>query len=78
MGSSKAVMAAYKDATSKPYGYLFVDMKQDTPETTRLRTGLFRCTPMYQKVYKRVDAPHSSVFDDVVQSEKVCGHAASS
>ena len=24
----------------------------------------------YQKVYKRVDAPHSSVFDDVVQSEQ--------
>ena len=52
MGSSKAVTAAYKDATSKPYGYLFVDMKQDTPETTRLRTGLFE--QMYVYVPKSI------------------------
>ena len=52
MGSSKSVTAAYKDATSKPYGYLFVDMKQDTPETTRLRTGLFE--QMYVYVPKSI------------------------
>ena len=52
MGNSKAVTAAYKDATSKPYGYLFVDMKQDTPETTRLRAGLFE--QMYVYVPKSI------------------------
>ena len=52
MGSSKAVTAAYKDATSKPHGYLFVDMKQDTPETTRLRSGLFE--QMYVYVPKSI------------------------
>ena len=52
MGNSKAVTAAYKDATSNPYGYLFVDMKQDTPETIRLRTGLFE--QMYVYVSKSI------------------------
>ena len=52
MGNSKAVTATYKDATSKPYVYLFVDMKQDTPETTRLRTGLFE--QMYVYVPKSI------------------------
>ena len=52
MGNSKAVTAAYKDATSNPYGYLFVDMKQDTLETIRLRTGLFE--QMYVYVPKSI------------------------
>ena len=60
MGSSKAVTAAYKDATSKPYGYLFVDMKQDTPETTRLRTGLFE--QMYVYVPKSISTSGRSAF----------------
>ena len=34
----KYVQEAFKDATSKPYGYLFVDLKQETPEHMRLRT----------------------------------------
>ena len=31
---------AFKDATSVPYGYLLVDLKQDTPEDMRLRTTI--------------------------------------
>lgn len=31
----------YHEATSEPYGYLFIDLKQDTPESMRLRSHLF-------------------------------------
>lgn len=39
-GKTKYVQEAYADATSKPYGYLFIDLKQDTPEYGRLRTNI--------------------------------------
>lgn len=32
---------AYQDATSKPHGYLVVDMTPTTPDTLRLRTDVF-------------------------------------
>ena len=38
---SKYMMEAYRDATSAPYGYLFIDLKPDTPENLRLRTHIF-------------------------------------
>ena len=40
-------MAEYDRATRKPYGYLFVDLKQDTPDDQRLKTDLFEppCDP---------------------------------
>jgi hypothetical protein len=31
---------AYKDATSRPYGYLFLDYKQTTPDEFRYRTNI--------------------------------------
>ena len=37
----KYVQEAFGDATSAPYGYLLVDLKQDTPEHLRLRTSIF-------------------------------------
>ena len=40
-GRVKFVQEAFKDATSVPYGYLLVDLKQDTPEDMRLRTTIF-------------------------------------
>ena len=40
-GRVKFVQGAFKDATSVPYGYLLVDLKQDTPEDMRLRTAIF-------------------------------------
>ena len=40
---------AYKRATFEPYGYLLVDLKQDTDEEVRLRTYVF--PGEYQKVY---------------------------
>jgi hypothetical protein len=38
----KLLIEAYKDATQHPYGYIVIDLKQDTPEFYRLRT---RITP---------------------------------
>ena len=38
---SKFAVEAFKDATEKPYGYLFVDLKPDTDEQYRLRTNIF-------------------------------------
>ena len=40
-GRGKFVQEAFKDATAVPYGYLLVDLKQDTPEDMRLRTTIF-------------------------------------
>ena len=33
-------MEAFRDATSKPYGYLLIDCPQLTPEDIRLRTSI--------------------------------------
>ena len=40
-GRAKFVQEAFKDATRLPYGYLLVDLKQDTPEDMSLRTAIF-------------------------------------
>ena len=39
--NGKFLQEAYKDATSKPYGYLFIDLKPDTDEQLRLRSKIF-------------------------------------
>ncbi|GFX64413.1 uncharacterized protein TNCV_4043051 [Trichonephila clavipes] len=31
----------YADATSKPYGYLLIDLKPETDESLRVHTGMF-------------------------------------
>ena len=40
-GRVKFMQEAFKDATSEPYGYLLVDLKQDATEDMRLRTTIF-------------------------------------
>jgi hypothetical protein len=35
-------MDEYQAATERPYGYLFIDLKQTTPEDLRLRTNIFQ------------------------------------
>lgn len=40
-GQSSFLIDAYKDATEKPYGYLLIDLKQDTEEKYRIRTNIF-------------------------------------
>lgn len=40
-GRTKYFQEAYADATREKYGYLFIDLKPDTPEDFRLRTNIF-------------------------------------
>ena len=37
-------MKSYEDATKEPYGYLFVDLRPETPEAQRLRGRLLEPT----------------------------------
>ena len=39
--NSKRFMNKYTEATKRPYGYLFIDLKQNTPEEERLKTDIF-------------------------------------
>ena len=39
---SKYMVESYRDATSTPYSYLFVDLKPTTSEEMRLRTNIFK------------------------------------
>ena len=49
---SKFLAEAFGDATSKPYGYLFVDLKADTDERLRIRTNIFPDDPKPHLVYQ--------------------------
>ena len=39
--NSKKFMNKYTEATKRPYGYLFIDLKQNTLEEDRLKTDIF-------------------------------------
>jgi hypothetical protein len=41
----KKFMIKYTEATKRPYGYLFIDLKQNTPEEDRLKTDIFDSVP---------------------------------
>jgi hypothetical protein len=41
----KQFMIKYTEATNRPYGYLFIDLKQNTPEEDRLKTDIFDIVP---------------------------------
>ena len=36
----KFLPAAFKTATANPHGYIFIDLRQETPEAYRIRTGI--------------------------------------
>ena len=38
---SKFLVAAFEDATRRPYGYLFLDNRSETPNEFRVRTQIF-------------------------------------
>lgn len=40
-GHSNNLLKIYKDATDKPYSYLFMDLHQVTPDANRLRSNIF-------------------------------------
>jgi hypothetical protein len=39
--NSKFLVECFEDAVQKPYGYLLLDLKQDTDTNYRVRTGIF-------------------------------------
>ena len=40
-GKTRFMQEAFEDATAKPYSYLLVDLKPNTPEQLRLRANIF-------------------------------------
>ena len=50
-GHGRFLQEVFKDATSKAYGYLLIDLKQETPEHMRLRTHILPNEVQY--VYMR-------------------------
>lgn len=49
---AKFIQEAYKDATSRAHGYLFLDLKQSTPDHCRVRTNILgEEFPGYTVVY---------------------------
>ena len=63
-GRVKFVKEAFNDATSVQYGYLLVDLKQETPEDIRLRATISpdtfsTCTC---RIYKKDPVHGSSLY----------------
>jgi hypothetical protein len=50
-GQQQFFLDAYKDACSKPYGYLVIDMSSNSPDDLRLRTNIFSDSDKYMKIY---------------------------
>ena len=51
-GHVKYMQEAFEDATKRPYGYLFCDLKPETPTDFRLRTNIFPGETQYAYVRK--------------------------
>jgi len=50
-GKSNALKEAYEDAISRPFGYIFIDYKQQTEEKLRLKTNILPTDPQPCIVY---------------------------
>ena len=55
VGRSKFLVEAFNDATSKPFGYLLIDLKPDTPDNIRVGTNIFLDERNYVYVPKEID-----------------------
>ena len=53
-GKSHFLIETYQDATKKPYGYLFIDLKPNTNDQLRIRTGILPDDTHYVYVNKIV------------------------
>ena len=51
-GNTKFMVEAFRDATSKPFGYLLIDLKPKTDDRIRLRTNIFPDEVNYAYVKK--------------------------
>ena len=49
-GVGKFMIAAYNDATKRPFGYLLIDVRSNTPEEYRLRANIFPGETQYAYV----------------------------
>ena len=49
-GEGKFMIAAYNDATKRPFGNLLIDVRSNTPEEYRLRTNIFPGETQYAYV----------------------------
>ena len=69
----KKSLEVYKEAVSKPYGHLVIDLKQDTPESKRLVEHIFTLQPPAAKDYKSgvfSNIPHSSLVRQSVHMDR--------
>lgn len=63
--NSRFLQEAYWDATSKPFGYLLLDLKQTTPDNCRYRTSIFpddEINYVYVPRKKMIKGSDSSTF----------------
>lgn len=51
--NSSFLIDAFRDATAVPYGYILVDLRQETPDLLRVRTGIFQDEHAYIYLPKR-------------------------
>ena len=47
----KFLPAAFKAATSRPHGYIFIDLRQETREEHRIRTGILANDGIQMMIY---------------------------
>ena len=62
-GNSHFLIEAYQDATKKPHGYLFINLKPKTKDQLRIRTGILPSDTHYVYVNKIVDEAEISQLD---------------
>ena len=61
----------FEKATSKPFGYLFIDLKQNTPDDQRLSSDIYKAQPMnysafdnlINRMYEKFDEKYSNLVD---------------
>lgn len=60
-GESQFLIDAFKQATSKPHGYLLMDLKQTTQDFLRVREGILEDDIPYVYVPEELDLSHQLV-----------------
>jgi len=53
--NSRKFMVKYMEATKRPFGYLFIDLKQNTPDDQRLKTDIFEGFVRKKSVYCNIN-----------------------
>ena len=71
-GHVKYMQQAFEDATKRPYGYLFCDLKPEAPTDVRLRTNIFpgETQSLTSEKYKKREPHQISSVEDGTATEK--------